>query len=349
MKIRQYLNLSVHRIWQGKGLLSTLLTPLALIVGIYTRHKRQHFTRHPSRVYYSHTPVIVVGNLIVGGAGKTPVVMALIDVLRASGFTPGVISRGYGVEIGPQARTTKTHHAAAELGDEPALIHQKKHVPVAVHPKRILALQALNHDFPDVDVVISDDGLQHLALGRHAEVIVQDQRGIANGRLLPAGPLREAPARLNEATVVINQITADQQLSSTANHYNLINAVQMRLWPNAFTALQSAERLNLTEALKRFKSSNIVACAAIGQPQRFFTMLRTAGFNLTESHAFPDHYDYSNNPFSDIKADYIFITAKDAVKCKKLDDSRLWVVEAETQFSTANWAAPLLKVLSKKL
>lgn len=345
MKIRQYLDLSIHRIWQKKGLLSTLLTPLAFLVGLYTRRKRQLLKQQPSRAYYSQTPVVVVGNLIVGGAGKTPVVMALIDVLRAAGFNPGVISRGYGVSIGPHALTTKTQTTAMQLGDEPALIHQQKQVPVAVHPKRVLALQALNNDFPDVDVVISDDGLQHLALGRKAEIIVQDQRGIANGRLLPAGPLREAATQLNEATMIINQITADQPFNASTNS-TMPHAVQMRLWPSVFTQLCSHKKQGLAELLVNTKHKDIAACAAIGQPQRFFIMLSAAGFKLAQTHAFPDHYNYNNNPFLDIKADYIFITAKDAVKCKKFNDPRLWVVEAETQFSNENWADPILKVLT---
>lgn len=346
MKNRQKLDSQLHRLWQRKGLLSTLLTPLSFLVGCYTRYKRKRYESDVSQVFYSHTPVIVVGNLIVGGAGKTPVVMALIDELRAAGYTPGVISRGYGVQVGPEARSTKHHHEAAFLGDEPALIHQQKQVPVAVHPKRAEALKALNSDFPEVDVVISDDGLQHLALGRCAEIIVQDQRGIANGRLLPAGPLRETPDRLKHATLIVTQITADQAFEQHASAIGPTPTAQMRLWPSLFRQLQTGNTLPLNEAVHQFKGKKVAACAAIGQPRRFFIMLKASGFTLSCTEAFPDHYDYKSSPFSDIEADFIFITAKDAVKCRKFDDPRLWVVETETQFSSTDWADPVLSLLA---
>src|SRR5690606_10107537 len=269
MTLRQFFEQRLHRAWQHKGLLSTLLSPLSCLTAIYTRRKRQRYAQQPALTYFSHTPVIVVGNLVVGGAGKTPVVMALIDQLRLAGYQPGVVSRGYGVKMGTQARTSKASKEASFLGDEPALIHQEKQVPVAVHPRRVLALQALNQDFPEVDVVIADDGLQHLALGRQAEIIVQDQRGIGNGRLLPAGPLRETPQRLKKAHVIVSQITADTtfnpQAPTTANDQKI---VQMRLWPSAFTALHDKQTLNLSEATQPFRSSRVAACAAIGQPTR---------------------------------------------------------------------------------
>lgn len=220
-------------------------------------------------------------------------------------------------------------------------------MPVAVHPQRVLALQALNQDFPEVDVVIADDGLQHLALGRQAEIIVQDQRGIGNGRLLPAGPLRESPQRLKQAHIIVSQITADNAFNTHVPATSAQKTVEMRLWPRTFTALNNKQSLNLSEATQRFRSSRVVACAAIGQPSRFFIMLGAAGINLAEQHAFPDHYDYADNPFSEIKADFILITPKDAVKCKKFDDPRLWVVSTETQFSDLNWANPVLNILAK--
>ncbi|MCQ9616618.1 tetraacyldisaccharide 4'-kinase [Paenalcaligenes niemegkensis] len=347
MNVNTALTQRIHKLWQDKGVLSTLLLPFSLIVCAYTRRKRQRFEKQPGLAYYSHTPVIVVGNLIVGGAGKTPLVMALIDVLRTAGFTPGVISRGYGAAPGPQPRTAKETVNAAEFGDEPALIHQQKQVPIAVHPKRALALKALNRDFPDVDVVISDDGLQHLALGRKVEIIVQDQRGIGNGRLLPAGPLREPASRLQKASLVITQVSADMPFRPNAQAPDETSPLKMRLWPTSFLHLGSGKRLTLAEAQAVFSEGPTVACAAIGQPTRFFIMLESAGFKLAATHPLPDHYDYSSNPFSGIAANFILITAKDAVKCKKFNDSRLWVVEVETQFSKQNWADPLLQLLAK--
>src|SRR5690606_15033938 len=142
--------------------------------------------------------------LLVGGTGKTPVVIAVIKSLQARGWTPGVVSRGYGVKIGTEPRSGQGELPAADFGDEPSLIAASTGAAIAVHPQRNLARQALAESFPDVDVVVSDDGLQHLGLSRDVEIIVQDARGIGNGRLLPAGPLREPASKLSEVDFIID-------------------------------------------------------------------------------------------------------------------------------------------------
>src|SRR5690606_16068633 len=180
-----------------KGLISTLLSPLSWVARAFIARKRLRYQRKPGLSHQSRLPVIIVGNIYVGGTGKTPVVIALVQSLQARGWRPGVISRGYGAKVGKHARTGQGQLDPALFGDEPALIAQATQVPVAVHPKRALALLELQETYPQVDVIVADDGLQHLALGRDLEIVVQDGRGIGNGRVLPAGPLREPASRLD--------------------------------------------------------------------------------------------------------------------------------------------------------
>lgn len=346
MSIHSFLSQHIHKAWQHKGLLSTLLLPLACITKRIVQRKRHYYQQHPEAVYTSHTPVIVVGNLVVGGAGKTPVVLALIAALRQHGYTPGVISRGYGVRIGEHAHLSAHSSEANYLGDEPSLIAKETSAPVAVHPKRILALQALNRAFPHVDVVIADDGLQHLQLGRAAQVIVQDARGLGNGRLIPAGPLRDLPSQLQHADVIVTQQTGSD-ISTSPEYIQGVPHVGMQLWPTAFRNLETGQCLTPDEALALFSGKTVGAVAAIGQPQRFFSMLRKFGVNPRSPLSLPDHYDYSYSPFGKIDADFILITPKDAVKCKKFADKRIWITEVSALFSRADWYTPLLEILQR--
>ena len=346
MSFHSFISKHIHKAWQRKGLLSTLLLPLACITRRVVERKRRHYQQHPEAVYTSHTPVIVVGNLVVGGAGKTPVVLALITALREHGYTPGVISRGYGVQISEQAHLSAHNTDASYLGDEPSLIAKETHAPVVVHPKRVLALQALNHAFPDVNVVIADDGLQHLQLGRLAQVIVQDERGLGNGRLIPAGPLRDLPSQLQQANLIVTQQTG-RDISTSPEYIQGVPHVTMQLWPTMFRNLETGQCLSTDEALALFSGKTISAVAAIGQPQRFFNMLRKFGVNPQSPLSLPDHYDYSYSPFGKIDADFILITPKDAVKCKKFADKRIWITEVSALFSRADWYTPLLEMLQR--
>lgn len=346
MSIHSFLVKRIHKAWQHKGLLSTLLLPLSCITKRIVERKRRHYQQHPEEIYTSHTPVIVVGNLIIGGAGKTPVTLALIDILRAHGYQPGVISRGYGVRIEEQAHTSAHSTEANYLGDEPSLIARETSVPVAAHPKRAQALQALNNQFPDVDVVIADDGLQHLQLGRQAQIIVQDERGLGNGRLLPAGPLRDLPSQLQHADLIVTQQTG-ADITTSPEYIQGVPHVTMQLWPSAFRNVETGQCLTPDEALALFNGKTVSAVAAIGQPQRFFAMLRKFGVNPLSPLSLPDHYDYSYSPFGKIDADFILITPKDAVKCKKFADKRIWITEVSALFSRADWYAPLLEILQR--
>lgn len=347
----------IHAIWQAKGLISTALLPLAWVTGRVVAKRRRRAQRHAPPGF--PVPTVVVGNIVVGGTGKTPVVVAIVQSLQARGWNPGVISRGYGVHPGARPRTAQGQPAASEFGDEPALIAQLTGAPIAIHPQRKLAREALIRDFPSVDVVISDDGLQHLALTRDIEVAVQDARGIGNGRLLPAGPLREPASKLNEVDVIVNNQTAVSPAASgalatptawgspvpkTAESFDALDPtrrgpfiVAMTLHPVRMENLATGEQLEWPNWLTGHGGQPLAAVAAIGQPERFFGMLRNEGLQPARTVALPDHDAYNQSPFSALQEAVIVITAKDAVKCRRFADPRVWVVHVEPQFSDAAW------------
>lgn len=339
MKLSTSLISGIHAMWQKKGWVSTMLLPLAWITGRVVAGRKRRAQALSSQ---SALPTIVVGNLLVGGTGKTPVVIAVIKSLQARGWTPGVVSRGYGVHIGAQPRSGQGDLAASEFGDEPSLIAATTGAAIAVHPKRDLARQILTTNFPQVDVVVSDDGLQHLALSRHVEIVVQDARGIGNGRLLPAGPLREPASKLAEVDFIIdNSIGPNTEAwpsqAQQNNNEPGPEQVAMRLQPTYAHNIATGERVPWPLWVGRHRHRPVAAVAAIGQPNRFFDTLRNAGLTLTVTKSLPDHHNYQPLPFRDISEEIITITAKDGVKCRQLDDPRVWVVHIEAIFSNPAW------------
>jgi len=336
MKLASALHAALQRAWQRKGMTSALLLPLSALAGLAVARKQARYRKNPSLSYRASLPVIVVGNVYVGGTGKTPVVIEMTRALRARGWTPGIISRGYGAKIGDTPRTGQGTLQATEFGDEPALIASATQAPVAVHPDRPRALRALQKAYPEVDVVIADDGLQHLALARDIEIVVQDTRGIGNGRMLPAGPLREPPRRLRRADLLITNLApgeAPPPAMATRGRQ-----IVMRLHPGTMEHLETGERLSWDDWHARYGAAPVAAVAAIGRPERFFAMLRHAGLAPAPALSLPDHHAYEGPPpFADIKTDTILITAKDAVKCIRFHDPRLWVVHAAPGFSDPDW------------
>ena len=351
----------IHAMWQHKGPASTALLPLAWITGLVVRQRRAR----PRPAPRSAPPTVVVGNLVVGGTGKTPVVIAMAHRLRALGWTPGIVSRGYGVSLGPAPRTGQGTLDAAEFGDEPALIARATGAPIAVHPKRSLAREALARQFPAVDVVISDDGLQHLAMSRDVEIVVQDARGIGNGRLLPAGPLREPASKLDEVAFIVENggpfeeggqapprmpDEAENQHAGAAKprgNTERPERIGMRLEPTSAEQLGSGIRLAWADWVAHHRDSPMAAVAAIGQPQRFFDTLRAAGLRLQSTVALPDHDAYEQSPFTSLGEEIIAITAKDAVKCARFADPRVWVVHVEANFSDPSWLDRLSERLAQ--
>ncbi|KRC85743.1 Tetraacyldisaccharide 4'-kinase [compost metagenome] len=331
------------RQWQHGGWLSTALRPLSALTAWAVARKRALYAEGAKAVYRAPVPVVVIGNVYVGGTGKTPMVIATVEGLRARGFTPGVVSRGYGVKVGPHARVGLGALEAARFGDEPALIARVTGAPVSIHPRRALAAQALLRAHPKVDVIVSDDGLQHLALARDIEIVVQDQRGIGNGRLLPAGPLREPASRLNEVDAVVTNIGTPAGAPDSRGAEGRPRQVRMWLEPGDAKRIEG----HATRPLSAFAGQpRIAAAAGIGNPERFFTTLRTAGITLASSLALPDHHDYGVSPFQDLAADAILVTSKDAIKCGALNDARLWEVPVRAAFSDPqlfDWLARALR------
>ncbi|HTK00068.1 MAG TPA: tetraacyldisaccharide 4'-kinase [Bordetella sp.] len=317
--------------WQHGGWLSRLLSPLSGLTLLAVNAKRALYRRGWRQSYRPPVPVIVIGNIYVGGTGKTPVVIAMVQALRERGWTPGVVSRGYGVKIGNHPRTGQGELAPDRFGDEPALISHATNAPVSIHPDRPRAVRTLLSAFPSVDVIISDDGLQHLALARDIEIVVQDGRGIGNGRLLPAGPLREPATRLREVHAIITNVdgpVSGAQVSSGEPY-----RVSMWMEPGAAWNLRDGTLRTLWELQADYQTGGIAAAAGIGNPERFFATLRTAGVSLNTTVPLPDHYDYAKSPFASVKTGLILVTTKDAVKCSGLGDNRLWAVPVTPRFS----------------
>ncbi|WP_296658839.1 tetraacyldisaccharide 4'-kinase [Paraburkholderia sp.] len=314
------------REWQRRGPLAWALTPLAAVFAAISGARRAAYALGWLKTVHVGVPVVVVGNVTVGGTGKTPTVIALVDALRAAGFTPGVISRGYGAKVERPTPVTSATPARV-AGDEPLLIARRTGAPVWVSPDRVAAARALRAAHHDIDVIISDDGLQHYRLARDVELVVFDHRLGGNGFLLPAGPLRETLSRSRDATLINNPFER-----------------ALPPWPNTFALkLEPGEAWHLSSpALRRplaqfagapdkqtaqpgQPAQRIVAAAGIGSPERFFATLRGAGL-APQTMPLPDHYAFATNPFTEVKADAILVTEKDAVKLAAWNDARIWVV-----------------------
>lgn len=328
-------------IWGRRGPLSTALLPLSWIYGTISRHRLHAQARHAWR---APVPVIVIGNILVGGTGKTPVTAAVCEALQEAGWHPGLVSRGYGVRIDAQPHLSDASPRSDWLADEPALLHAATGAPVAVHPLRALAGQALLAAHPEIDVLIADDALQHRALARDLEIIVQDARGIGNGRLLPAGPLREPAERLFQAQWVVTQLGHGERAPNAAA-IGRARAVTMRLTPRLAVQLATGRRLSWADWHDDFGSAPCSAIAGIGRPERFFAMLQACGVRLARTHRLRDHGNITAAMLAALPAGPVLITPKDAVKLAACDDARVWVVHADPVFSDPSWMQALLAAL----
>ena len=299
----------LEKCWHQTSVLSFALTPVSMVYGFAVWLRRNLFRLGFLRVRRWNVPVVVIGNLTVGGAGKTPLVIATVKALRNIGFCPGVVSRGYRRQSQRSARAT-VDSDPDEVGDEPALIARLAGVPVAVDSNRPRAVDILLND-TSVDVIVSDDGLQHLRMGRSVEIaVIDDKRRFGNGRLLPAGPLREPKSRLDSVDIVVRNggIASSEEFS-------------MRL------TLASARNLTSNEErpLSDFSGSSVTALAGIADPDNFFGQLRECGIDVTGM-PFPDHHRYSMSELEPLRGITVLMTAKDAVKCRRVGDSHWWEV-----------------------
>lgn len=311
--------------WLKADWRSALLKPLSKTVCWLARRRLAQFRQAPAQ---SPGLVIVVGNIVVGGSGKTPFIQWLGRQLKARGLTFGVISRGYGGQAKTWPQVVTSDSAPGLVGDEPVLIAQSLGCPVVVAPKRAEALALMQRQF-DVDVVISDDGLQHYALARDIEVVLLDSsrpnNGLGNGLCMPAGPLREPRERLNEVDFVV--FNGDQPASFKFNRPVLGT---MRLKPHYFYALkQPSKRLDI----QAFAGQSGYAMAGIGNPARFYQTLEELAVKV-EPLKFSDHHAYRLEDFKSLDPQKpVFMTAKDAVKCQEFAADNWWVLEVEPECS----------------
>jgi tetraacyldisaccharide 4'-kinase len=278
--------------------------------------------------------VVVVGNLSVGGSGKTPLVIWVVTQLRAAGFVPGIVLRGYGgsASRGHEIVRVRADSDPALVGDEALLSHRRTGAPVAVGRNRVRAARLLLAG--GVDVIVSDDGLQHLALARNFEIAVIDgERGFGNGYLLPAGPLREPRARIDSVDAVV--INGEGRYWREASTQDPGGAFTMRLLGDRLALVGGGPE---SRALSGLAGQRVHAVAGIGNPQRFFSQLRAAGLEIIE-HAFPDHHRYRPDELAFGDELPVLMTEKDAVKCSALGGQNRWYLPVTAEFEPAEGAA----------
>jgi tetraacyldisaccharide 4'-kinase len=325
---------ALARVWwrQSPGAAAWALAPLSGLYRLVTALRRLAYGVGWLKSERAPLPLIVVGNLVAGGAGKTPTVIALVQALRQAGWTPGIVSRGHG-RRGHETLAVDAESSATEVGDEPLLLHLRTRAPVWVARRRIEAVRGLCAAHAEVDVLVADDGLQHLALARDVQVIVFDDRGIGNGCMLPAGPLRQPMPR-----------------HVPVNSHVLYNAARpSTAWPGALATRQLAGAVLLQDwwrgapasqqALHALCGRPVLAAAGMAAPERFFAMLRDAGLQPTAL-PLPDHHAFEHLPWPQDTPD-VLVTEKDAVKLPRQPSGamRIWVVALDFQlpqdFSTA--------------
>src|SRR5476649_3105744 len=332
------LHTTLTRNWLRRGPLACALWPVSLLFRALSGLRYRLYLKGVFKSSRLPVPVVVVGNIFIGGTGKTPLTIWLVQALQQAGFRPGVISRGHGgAARDSEARAVTPASLPRDVGDEPLLIVQRTGAPLMVGRDRAATGRALLAAHPDVNILLTDDGLQHYALQRDVEIILFDGRGAGNGWLLPAGPLREPPTRRRDFTV-INAPHIDAPLAAAVGAALVDQApVQMTLvGEHAEQLIDRANRRPLADLNQ--PGLRIAAAAGIGNPARFFGMLKDAGLAITEL-PLPDHHDFLDRPFQHLQADLILMTEKDAVKCAQIDelkdDPRLWVVPVTARINAA--------------
>jgi tetraacyldisaccharide 4'-kinase len=313
----------IDRYWYNLHPLCWLLWPLSLVYQSLAALRRFYLSRF--RQQPCSVPVIVVGNLTVGGVGKTPLVIALAKELKQRGLRVGIVSRGYGARFVKFPFEVSKDARAIEVGDEPLLLAQKTDCPVVIAPKRIEAVRYLLKKYQS-QVVISDDGLQHYAMGRAIEIVVIDgARGLGNGFCLPAGPLREAISRLKQADFVVINGNLQRPLSFKSSY-------RMDLIPGEFMQVKN----NSIVAKEKLKPT-VAAVAGIGNPERFFTTLSSLGIQFNP-YSYPDHHSFRLEEL-DVDEKIVVMTEKDAVKCRPFATDRMYFLPVEATVEDKFWHA----------
>ena len=320
--------------WLGKRWYSSktsiLLLPLEWLFRLLVVLRRLAFRVGLMPSYAVAVPVIVVGNISVGGTGKTPLVVWLVSLLQKAGYRPGIVTRGYGGKAERWPQQVRADSDPVMVGDEPVMLAQRCACPIIAAPDRVAAAKALlNHS--KCDLIITDDGLQHYRLKRDIEIVVIDgERRFGNGHCLPAGPLREPRSRLDEVDFVIaNGLAGRGEFAMSLEE----------------AGLRSLGNDGLVTTFDEFAGQRVHALAGIGNPQRFFQLLRSRGLEVIE-HSFPDHHDYQPQDldFSDTLP--ILMTEKDAVKCRRFANQQMWYVPVNAHLPEP-MALRLLQMLKK--
>jgi tetraacyldisaccharide 4'-kinase len=316
--------------WQKFSPVTLLLSPLAALYCFGVGLRRLFYRLGLFSKTKISVPVIVVGNVTVGGTGKTPTALWLAQFLKANGYRPGIVSRGYKGRIGVWPFLVTPASEAVKVGDEPLLLARRAACPVVVDPKRARGAQALV-DAHGCNVVITDDGLQHWALARDIEIAVVDgARRFGNGLCLPAGPLRERRARLK---------TVDFVLAFSSHETNEIPA---KLEPDRFINL----RTNEPALAEQFRPNAVHAVAGIGHPKRFFDTLESLGLSVIP-HAFPDHHGFVQGDFDFAREGPVLMTEKDAVKCQAFAKPDWWALRVNVQLPPT-FGEKLLSLLKER-
>lgn len=320
--------------WYGPARWTFWLLPLNWIFIALAALRRFFVLRYQQKSL--PTPVVVVGNISVGGTGKTPVIIALVKWLQRNGYSPGVISRGYGGSRETYPYLLDSTSTAQDAGDEPLAIFQQTGAQVAVGPDRLASGRLLEDQ--GCDILLSDDGLQHYRLGRDIEIAVVDgARGLGNGWRLPVGPLREPASRLTTVDwVIVNSPAENFALPAVAGQ-SLFH-IPMHIKPGAVVNLVSGKTVAIDELPKK-----LIAIAGIGNPQRFATTLSELGFE-PELHAFPDHHAFAREDFNFANSQPVIMTEKDAVKCRAFAQENWFYLPVVAELPESFWGAFAQKI-----
>ena len=317
--------------WYSQAKWLIILKPFSWIYQLILMLRTQLYKRGIFRVHHLPVPVIIVGNLTVGGTGKTPLVISLVDFFKEQGFTPGVISRGYRGKVKSIPQLVREDSNAEEVGDEAKLIFMRTHCPVMVSKNRVLAAKALLKN-TSCDIIISDDGLQHTALGRDVEIIVIDgERRFGNEKCLPEGPLRESLERLKNVDMVV--CNGEQ---SNENEFPM--QIEVESVYNLKDPYKEVELLSLTQP--------VFAVSGIGNPERFFKTLSEYQLDI-EAIIFPDHHHFVPNDLVFENNNPIIMTEKDAVKCKSFAQAHHWVLKVNAILEDKFYSTLLWKALAQ--
>ena len=310
----------IERLWYGNHILSRLLLPVSWLYALFMLLRRAAYAAGLLAVQKVSVPVIVVGNLTVGGTGKTPLIIWLAEFLKDKGYHPGVVSRGYGGTARQWPQQVRPDTDPMVVGDEPVIISRRTGCPVAIAPNRYIAARELIRH-TGCDLILCDDGLQHLELDRELEIVVIDgERQFGNNRCLPSGPLREPVSRLRTVDMVVS------------NGREGKNQYLMEYVPQPLKSLNPATTGQLE--LNAFSGRKVHAVAGIGNPNNFFSILRNQGIDIIK-HAFPDHYYYRPEELMFNDDLPVVMTEKDAVKCEKFNIPDCWFLPVQARMTNA--------------